>query len=77
MKELISRKHPNFPPQILSDKEFEELKLRGLAKRYRVNEMKPIRQITPKSIIVKQPPLETPVIEKIKKPALKKSKNET
>lgn len=73
MKELISKRHPSFPPQILSDEEFEELKKLGLHKRYRVNEMKPIRQIIPKDIVIKQPPLTTPVIEKVK-PALKKSK---
>ena len=53
MKELRSRKHPDFAPQILSDEAYEQLKKKGLAKRYTVKDIKPFKSIMPPPIIKK------------------------
>jgi hypothetical protein len=50
MKLLISRRRPNSDPQIVPDEDYEEMKRNGLAKRYTVTEITPIK-IIPKIVI--------------------------
>jgi len=47
MKLLRSKKYPDRQPQVMSDKDYEELKRKGLAVRFTATEFAPVRTIMP------------------------------
>lgn len=48
-KELRSRKHPDFPVQILSDEDYKVLVEKGLDKRYVVKDIVPFKPVMPRA----------------------------
>jgi len=52
MKELQSKKHPDFPLQIVSDEEYVELVRSGLAKRFIARDVVPLKNIIKSPVVV-------------------------
>ena len=65
MKELRSRKHPHKMTQIVTDEEYEMMLSKGIARRFTVKDIMPVRNIIP------TPRIERPVID------VKKTKKKT
>lgn len=52
MKELRSRRYPHRQPKLVSDEQYELLKEKGIARRFLVKDIEPVRNIIPTPKIV-------------------------